>query len=127
GDSQTRPRVYPGRNAQLNRPFSLDAALPATFRATLADNLPRPLASRARPCNCEKSLLICELPPPPAGLTGSRPRAGFRPGSLARAAEFLTRHFDLGRDARRALFKRQRHVIPQIRSALAARPSPPPS
>src|SRR5580704_6352019 len=71
GDAQARAGVHAGRNAQLDGFFALGAPLTVAIGATLANNLSRALACRARARDGKKTLLIGELAAAAAGLAGA--------------------------------------------------------
>src|SRR5690242_13120718 len=116
--AQARPGVHTGWYAQLDSLLALNAALPAAFGAALLDDLTGALAGRASARNGEKALLIGELAPTAAGLTGDDTGAGLRARAVASLAEFLTRDFDFCIDAGSGLFERETHVVAQVGAAL---------
>src|SRR5882762_10339965 len=120
GNAQARAGIHTGRNAQLDSFFALHAPLPAAFQAALLHNLSSALASGASARDGEKSLLVRKLPATGACLASLNTGAFFRPGAVARFAEFLARKLDLGGDASGSFLEGKRHVVAQIRSALCA-------
>ena len=120
GDAQARSGVDSRRNAELDGLLAFEAALSAAFRATLADDLSRALASGAGSRNGEESLLVGQLAAAGAGLASNDASALLRARAVAGFAEFLPRQLDFGRHTSSSFFKRQRHVIAQVSAALRA-------
>src|SRR6202046_3942168 len=116
--SQTRARIHSRRNADVQSPLALDAALSAASNANVANRLPRALARRASPRNREKSLLISQLPVPVASASCLHPASRFRSGTLTSLACLMPRDANLCVHSRGRFFERQRHVVPQILPAL---------
>src|SRR5580700_2288094 len=96
GHAQTRSRINSGRNPQLDGLLAFEAALPAAFRAALAHDLSRALASGAGSRNGEESLLIGQLSPASAGLASNDSSALLGARAVAGFAEFLAREFNFG-------------------------------
>src|SRR5262249_10587193 len=76
------------------------------------------LTRRTRPADSKKSLLIVQLAAAFARFAGGHAGARLRAGALAKRAQILPRNPNLRRQAERSLFKRQPHVVTQIRAAL---------
>src|ERR1700735_2862871 len=118
--AQTRARIHSGGNSDVQSPFALDAPLTTTSHASVANHLPRALARRASTRNREKSLLVSQLPVSLASAARCHSTARFRSGALAILACFVARDSSLGVCSGGCLFKRQRHVVPQVSATLAS-------
>src|SRR5271155_5875513 len=77
--SQPRFGIHSSRNRDFQNFLALDSSLPAALRTSLANSLPRPLASWASSRDREKSLLIVKLPAPSASLARRHSASWLRP------------------------------------------------
>src|SRR5204863_3826170 len=87
-------------------------------RAGLGDDLPGPMAFRARLLDREKSLLHAYLTVPFTSRAGSRFGPGFRPRTLASLAVLVRGDANAGLGAARSLLQRDLEVVAQVGSAV---------